>query len=625
MQTLAERFPEDRLLRHARPLDQCRPFPPASDRAAWSAVAADPRHAAWIDGLRTTARAVAGAPVPPLPASLYAEYALNGNRFRYEEPCFARRAQLGVLVLAETLEFQGAFLPPILDRLWAITEEASWSVPAHAERLDGDCLPRQDRHTVDLFACETAAVLANTLLLLGPAITALSPAAADRVRIETGARIFREIETRGGHAFQRLTNNWAPWCSANILDAANLLVADPAAWTRIARITLSAVDRFLAGYGEDGACDEGPGYWSHAAGSLLDFLEALHARTGLGLEVFDEPRIRAMGLYFDRVHLAGPWFANFADGSPKPAIRRGVLCRFAERAALPSLAALALAQPVRIPQPTPHGQRTKGAFLTESLRDLFWTPPGPAPAPAPKEPCAWLADRQILVARETSDAARGWILAAKGGTNDESHNHNDLGAFIAMLHGQPLLVDAGVGDYSAKTFGPERYSIWTMQSFHHGLPEFNGVQQQAGPGFRAKAARFESGDDGVQLGLDLAAAYPSEAGLARFLRLLELRRAPASDIRVTDEFAAARPAAVRYRFYSPVPVLVKRPGAIGFEGSDAEFRFEPDLLATRLDAVTLDDTKLRLAWGGVLHAIELATRTPLASGAFAFRLVRGSG
>lgn len=69
----------------------------------------------------------------------------------------------------------------------------------------------------------------------------------------------------------------------------------------------------------------------------------------------------------------------------------------------------------------------------------------------------------------------GLFFAAKGGYNNESHNHNDAGTFSLYLHTTPVFIDAGVGTYTRQTFSSERYTIWTMQSNYHNLPMINGV------------------------------------------------------------------------------------------------------------------------------------------------------
>src|SRR5690606_3238301 len=84
-----------------------------------------------------------------------------------------------------------------------------------------------------------------------------------------------------------------------------------------------------------------------------------------------------------------------------------------------------------------------------------------------------------------------FVVAAKAGDNGDSHNHNDVGSVIVYKHGKPLLIDVGVETYTGKTFSPQRYDIWTMQSAYHNLPSFGGVQQQPGAGFAANAVEVE--------------------------------------------------------------------------------------------------------------------------------------
>ena len=75
-----------------------------------------------------------------------------------------------------------------------------------------------------------------------------------------------------------------------------------------------------------------------------------------------------------------------------------------------------------------------------------------------------------MAARSKDGSAEGLYLAAQGGHNAESHNHNDVGNFIVYADGQPAIIDVGVETYTAKTFSSQRYEIWTMQSAYHNLP-----------------------------------------------------------------------------------------------------------------------------------------------------------
>ncbi|MFR2781088.1 MAG: heparinase II/III family protein [Clostridium sp.] len=71
----------------------------------------------------------------------------------------------------------------------------------------------------------------------------------------------------------------------------------------------------------------------------------------------------------------------------------------------------------------------------------------------------------LFIARDSR-----FCLAVKAGDNDDSHNHNDTGSFTIYKDGKPLFADIGVETYQAKTFSPQRYEIWTMQSAYHNLP-----------------------------------------------------------------------------------------------------------------------------------------------------------
>jgi hypothetical protein len=71
----------------------------------------------------------------------------------------------------------------------------------------------------------------------------------------------------------------------------------------------------------------------------------------------------------------------------------------------------------------------------------------------------------------------------------------------------------GVGVHTRQTFGPERYEIWTMQSSWHNVPEVDVFQQAPG---REHAARRVQGllcPGAAELSMDLAGAYPPEAGI----------------------------------------------------------------------------------------------------------------
>lgn len=107
-----------------------------------------------------------------------------------------------------------------------------------------------------------------------------------------------------------------------------------------------------------------------------------------------------------------------------------------------------------------------------------------------------------------------FCVAAKGGHNGENHNHNDCGNVIVYADGKPILIDVGVGAYTKDTFSDRRYSIWTMQSSYHNLPEINGYMQGTGKEF---AAEFTTSTTDKFLHL-CSGAYPREAKVSLFFQ-----------------------------------------------------------------------------------------------------------
>jgi len=574
-----------------------RPYPTVADREAWRA--AEPGLAG-----RTQAEAEArrGAPWPPLPASLFADFRRTGDRQRFQRPYFERRSRLGALVVAECLGGDGRFLDDVVDGVWAICEESSWSVPAHtfSVRHPRSPLPDVDRPLVDLFGAETGATLAWTAHLLRPCLEGDLAVVLERVRQEVRRRLLvpyrcvDEWRWLRGREPGRGPNNWNPWIHANLLTATLLLEDDPHLRVALAARMVRGVDAFLEGYADDGGCDEGPAYWWRAAGSLFDFLETLRSATGGRLD-------------------------GFADAEARQRNRGELLFRFGRRVGDPEMVAHALAM-------RDHGSlrgHPESRDLGRLLPALFDREYADAPAvQAPLVRDAWLPGVQVLACRQEAGTTAGLFLAAKGGHNGESHNHNDVGSFVVALDGVPVLVDAGVGVYTARTFGPERYGIWTMQSAYHNLPVIDGVQQGAGPDHRAGATTCEVGDAVTWLRLDLAAAYPAEARIRRWLRTLRLERTGAGRVVLVDDWELeAEPGGLALHLLSWPPARLREPGRLAFEagGRPLLVEYDPGLFAVRTEEIRIDDERLAASWGDALHRTVLDVRRPPAAGSWTLR------
>jgi hypothetical protein len=587
---LAKACSPDRIQQHLLPRDRWQPFPslatlPIEGRQSYIAAGEKHLHTAW----------------PPLPATLFLGFARTGNRSEYERESFGRRDRLRALMLAEAAEGKGRFLDEVLNGVWAICEETYWGVPAHVGRQKaGMGLPDVSEPTMDLFAGETGALLAWTIYYLGAALDKLSPLVRERVHLEVDRRILTRCLSVGEH-WMTLGMNWNPWCNSNWMTCNLLLERDEKRRREALAKSALSVDHFLNAYGDDGGCDEGPGYWGRAGGALFDWLEIVHSATRGAISIYDQPLVGEIGRYIYRAHIAGDWFTNFADASAKPRPNGALIYRYGRRVSDDKMASFGAWLMAR--QGVTHGD----LWLQFNGGDV-WRNTKPA---APLVRDVWLKDIQVMTARQNEGNEDGFYLAAQAGHNAEAHNHNDVGNFLVFWNGQPVLIDVGVETYTRKTFSSERYTIWTMQSAFHNLPTIGGVMQQQGRSFEAAEVTHRSDDAGSELSLNIAKAYPTEVGIKTWLRTLRLDRRTRR-VEVHDRYALSK-AAPEITFSLMTPCRVTAASSVlRFETGKGILELSSDgpPLAPAIEEIAIADPRLRGVWGERLYRVVMKCQQP---------------
>ncbi|NEB75546.1 heparinase, partial [Streptomyces sp. SID14478] len=268
--------------------------------------------------------------------------------------------------------------------------------------------------------------------------------------------------------------------------------------------------------------------------------------------------------------------------------------------------------------------------VSDALFDTDWQAAGPARFPLPQR--HWLPDTQVLVTRAAAGSERGLLLAAKGGHNDESHNHNDVGTCIVAVDARPLLIDVGVGTYRKETFGPERYGIWSMTSAYHNVPVVNGLGQPPGAAFRATDVIHRHHPDGDELTCDIAAAYPPEAGLTRWQRTFRLVRGTDDEERVEIGEAwscCAAPDALALHLLVAGAVVL--PGGGGRAvvapptGRGLSMHWDAEAFTASVEEIPLTDRAFTRVWGPAVHRLVLTARAPAAEGGHTLTVRPDSG
>jgi hypothetical protein len=212
-------------------------------------------------------------------------------------------------------------------------------------------------------------------------------------------------------------------------------------------------------------------------------------------------------------------------------------------------------------------------------------------------------------------------VAVLASNNGRSHSHNDTGNFVIYLDGHPVAIDVGVEQYTAKTFGRDRYSIWTMQSAYHNLPTVGGVMQQNGVEFEATDRKYETNDRHATVSFNIAKAYPKEAGIKKWMRTVTLDRVR-DIVGITEEFELER--AVPVSFSVMTPRIATTDGhSVTMKLAESNGRacsliFDATQLTPKIEPIPLTDAGLHESWGGQIYRVLLNTRGPVQTGTLSY-------
>lgn len=533
-----------------------------------------------------------------LPVSAFAEYRKIGNRSHYESLLFEKRRQFAALVMAEIVEMKGRFLSDIINGINSTLDETWWGLPAHYNYEE----PRADFQYVDIFNAETGSLVAYTRYMFSDVIDVYSPFLTRRIDSEICRRILKP--TAGNkYWWKYATNNWNPWICSNWLACVLFCEHDESLKKEAIKQINKACEVFYNAYPADGGCNEGPHYWNRAAASLFEVCYLLTMSKNESKVHLYDSKLKKMGSYIYAMYAGNGYEINFADTHGYRAFLNvniaypyglmtgdKMLCQYA---AWMGQKNEEIHNPVKLFNKSGNWP-SLGRELIFLLHIQTFLKEQPC-EPIIKE--VWLPDLQIMTARTSSTSPL--FVAYKGGNNGESHNHNDVGSFIVYSKEGPLLIDLGVGEYTAKTFSDNRYEIWTMQSDYHNLPRINGYSQNEGVQYHAKVINNREGF----LTLDISNAYPKNAKVDKWYRTVSTRSR--NKIDVTEDFLLTSYEGVtQLMFITPIEPRIFKKGMITLEGSCIVYnssQLKPHIedISSKLDSV------MKRIWGQHLYRIIL--------------------
>ena len=486
-----------------------------------------------------------------IPLSSYRRYVLDGNRQEMQRYYSPRRDAALTLALAEYYERKGRFTSKLIDVIWAILEETTWLISAHFRGFIGseDGVPNYfgdvRTHDISLYAAATGAMLSLIYKYCRDILDEVSPIICERIKYEVTKRIINPYVNKTfawmGHTRPN-RSNWLTWITSNVLFTATVFAEDTAIRERIVEKAIASLDSFLSAYNPDGGCDEGPDYWTAAAGALMECLDLLYDISGGKINVYDHPMIRAMGEYATDINIFDNYVVNFADSADKISPNSAQVRRYGE--AVDSEILRSFGRYLNKSAEKEGKSELSFGYIYRSLRSIYEPDVESAEAIAAK-PTVYYDYIKVAFMRQSSVRGDGWFLAMKGGHNQENHNHNDVGTLVVYRDKTPIIVEVGACQYINHNFW-NRENSWNRDSDFHSLPTFDGVMESTGIDFKSTDEVFSEEEKSYTL--QLKEAYPKEAGILSFIRCGQLTD---SGIILTDTVELDSEREIDFSFTTP--------------------------------------------------------------------------
>ncbi|MBQ1260678.1 MAG: heparinase II/III family protein [Clostridia bacterium] len=518
----------------------------ATDKEFWKGVREKDCYKKYRDELFDMwEKNVENGPILSLKYSEYKLFFTTGNRNIYEAAYFTRRRALDCAALLSLIyPEEEKYLERLMDQIFAICDEYSWCLPAHQGELEPNNTTR-----LDLFASETGFALAEIYTMLSDR---LDPLIKNRIVAEIDRRVINEIINHENYNWwENGQSNWTAVCMGSI--GCTFMLMRPELFERFKPRLDSSMECYLSGFEDDGICLEGCHYWHYGFGFFTVYADMVRRFTGGETDYFKLPKVKKIATFIQKTFLSGNSSVSFADAGPLGSYHLG-LCHYLKNEYPDDV--------VVFDPKYSYNYDDCGRFCLQ-LRSAIWLDEEYYYNPAPDNVAAeyYAPDSEWFIKRTEC-----YGFAAKGGSNGEPHNHNDVGTFIFAKNGEQMIMDLGGGTYSRQYFSDERYSFLEADSRGHNLPIVNNCVQYQGNTAKAKDARVENGE----FKLDISPAYNVE-GLEAINRSFSFTD---TTVTLTDEFVYSGKVDIVDRLVSFHEIELVKDGVIRIK--DATVTYDPN-------------------------------------------------
>jgi hypothetical protein len=301
---------------------------------------------------------------------------------------------------------------------------------------------------------------------------------------------------------------------------------------------LNSMKKYLNGFGDDGYCSEGTGYWNYGFGHYLYLAQIVYDYTEGKINLFDTDnpeKLKNIGNFPEKYHIQTGTCAPFSDGSSRVSNNVG-------------FASVMSAKYYGARKPSGTGRSSRARRPSNIISDeaayqlIAWA-----------HPEAFIPDTNVDVrTQELPDysyfdefgmvISRGkqevpFSIAIKAGHNAENHNHSDVGTYTIVLNKDFITGDIGAPSYRAGAFDKENPAL---SSWGHPVPRIDNILQSNGINFSGKITATEFTEAYDKVVMDIKAAYEIPF-LTRLIRTMENDKSGLGTISIEDRFSSAKP------------------------------------------------------------------------------------
>ncbi len=526
--------------------------------------------------------------VGDIPSSKFSHFRLFqdvGDRTTYQKDFFRRQHRLFTCAVYSLVYPENEKVFELLqDTIFDICDMYAWALPAHM----GD-LSTINQMELDLDACTMGMALALIKRLLGDR---LHPLIIKRIDTEIDRRIVEPFLAQRWH-WEFRSNNWTTVCAGSVGCA--LMLNRPDVFELVKDRINHDMQTYIDAYEDDGVCTEGAGYWGYGFGYYTAYADMLRSYSNGEIDLFAGEKIKSIATFYQKMILDENVVVTYGDC--------GLGGKMTQDAGLAYKFKSIFGDLYEIP---PKNTIVYGVHYFPFFLDTFICYDESYSCSKLSRDCEYFMANQGWYVKRTPS----YSFSCRGGTNGESHNHNDVGSFIFAQGDRQVLCDIGGRPYTRQYFENEyRYTYLETSSRGHNAPIINGKYQGNFRGARS----YTTFKNGV-ISIDFKEVY----GQDELKKLVRHYKCDENGVDVTDELEIEGEGTFSERFVTYIEPTIEN-GVI--EIDNVRIVFDP---TKGVASYTVEERALELnsdgsiKVGGDVYCINIDANMPCES--FSFRV-----